>query len=243
MHRLVHTFAYFWNWLKRHGMLESTVLLSLFAVAASLWGFFEIADEVHEEKSHYLDEWLLHALRQSDNLAQPLGPRWLVHGARDMTALGSGTVITLLSFYVAGFLALRRKWGALCFVAASVSTGALMNDMLKAIFARARPALVPHLTEVSSLSFPSGHSMNAAIIYLTLGALLARATMDFRLKIYFLTCAGLLVLMIGTTRIYLGVHFPSDVLAGWCAGTAWALLCNVVMRWLQQKGVVEQEVM
>ncbi|HYJ04823.1 MAG TPA: phosphatase PAP2 family protein [Chthoniobacterales bacterium] len=200
----------------------------------------ETADEVLEGESQRFDEWTLRAMRSPDG-AEPLGPRWLVNVARDLTALGSGAVITLVSLGVAGFLALRRKWSALALVVASIAGGAIMSTLLKRAFDRTRPDLSLHLTEVTSLSFPSGHSMLAAVTYFTLGALLARTTADSGIKAYFLTSAALLALIVGATRIYLGVHFPSDVLAGWCAGITWALLCSLIARWLQRKGAVEKE--
>ena len=179
-------------------------------------------------------------LRGADG-ASPIGLPWLEHVARDLTALGSTAVITIVSLGAAGFLALRGKWGALWLLVASVAGGAVTSMLLKNAFDRARPNLSPHLAEVSSLSFPSGHSMLAAVTYFTLGALLAKTTADRRIKIYVLTIAALLALIIGVTRIYLGVHFPTDVLAGWCAGITWALLCSLIARWLQRKGAVEDE--
>jgi undecaprenyl-diphosphatase len=212
----------------------------LLVIAGSVWVFAETADEVLEGESQRFDEWTLRAMRSPDS-AEPLGPSWLVNVARDLTALGSGAVITLVSLGAAGFLALRRKWSALALVVASIAGGAIMSTLLKRAFDRARPELSLHLTEVTSLSFPSGHSMLAAVTYFTLGALLARTTADRGIKAYFLTSAALLALIVGATRIYLGVHFPSDVLAGWCAGIAWALLCSLIARWLQRKGAVEKE--
>ena len=229
------------HWLKQKRLLGAAVLVSLLIAAVSFWIFIEVADEVHEGESQYFDEWLLRALRTNHDLAEPIGPAWLPQVARDLTALGSGAVITFIVLIVAGSLALQRKWGTLCLIIVSVSGGALMSETLKTIYSRARPHLVPHLTEVSSLSFPSGHSMISAVMYLTLGALLARTTVDRSMKIYFLGSAVILTFIVGITRIYLGVHFPSDVLAGWCAGIAWALLCSVIARWLQQRGAVEQE--
>jgi undecaprenyl-diphosphatase len=225
-------------WLQRHGLLETVVLTGLLIVAGSFWLFVAIADEVREGSSQHFDDSVLQMLRGTDG-ARPIGPRWLVPIALDLTALGSPAVIALLSVGAAGFLALRRKWGALCLVAASIIGGAILNTVLKRTFDRTRPDASLHLVEVDSFSFPSGHSMLAAITYLTLGALLARTTADRRIKSYFLTIAALLAFIVGTTRVYLGVHFPTDVLAGWCSGFAWALLCSLIARWLQRKGAVE----
>ena len=225
-------------WLQRHGLLETAVLAGLLIVAGSLWLFFVIASEVGEGGSQHFDDSVLRMLRGPDGV-QPIGPRWLVPVAHDLTALGSPAVVALLSVVATGFLALRRKLGAVWLVAVSIAGGAILNTVLKRTFDRTRPDASLRLAEVDSFSFPSGHTMLAAIIYLTLGALLARTTSDRRIKYYFLTVAAMLAFMVGVTRIYLGVHFPTDVLAGWCSGTAWALLCSLIARWLQRKGAIE----
>lgn len=226
--------------LRRSRLTETAVLASLLLIVGSVWLFFEIADEVVEGESTRFDEWVLLSLRTADGTT-PIGPTWLLQVARDLTALGGGAVITLITLSAVGFLALRRKWGSLCLLTVSIMGGAFMSTWLKEFFGRARPDTALHLTEVTSQSFPSGHSMLAAAMYFTLGALLARTTADRRIKTYFLTLAALLALIIGCTRMYLGVHYPTDVLAGWSAGLAWALLCSLVARWLQRKGAVEQE--
>ena len=229
------------TWLMRMGLLEAAVLVTLLIIAGAIWGFAEIADEVIEGESQHLDESVLRALRQPNDPQEPIGPAWLKGVARDFTALGGVAVITLTCIASAGFLALQKKWGALLLVIVSIGGGALVSTGLKQWFERPRPSAVAHLVEVQSLSFPSGHSLLAAVTYLTLGSLLARTTGDRRLKIYILSMAVLLTTMIGITRVYLGVHYPTDVLAGWFAGTSWALMCSLVARWLQRRGAVEPE--
>lgn len=229
------------DWLARRGLLEAAVLLSLLALAGSAWVFVEIADEVREGQYQHYDDLVLRALRTSEDLALPRGPVWLLPVARDITTLGGFTVIILITLGTVGFLALRRKWHTCLLVLASIAGGSLISTTLKTFFARSRPAVVPHLVDVASLSFPSGHSMLGAITYLTLGALIARTTADRRIKIYCLGLAVTLVFLIGLTRLYLGVHYPTDVLGGWCAGMVWALLCALVARWLQRRGAVEKE--
>ena len=223
------------------GLLEAAVLVSLLLIAGGIWVFAEVADEVIEGESKHFDETILRWMRNPADLSQPLGPSWLASVARDYTSLGSTAVITMTCVAAAGFLALRKKFGALVLVVVSIAGGAIVSTLLKQTFERPRPSLVPHLTEVTSLSFPSGHSMIAAITYLTLGSLIARTTSDRRLKVYVLGFAALLTFIIGVTRVYLGVHYPTDVLAGWCAGISWALLCSLAARWLQRRGTVEPE--
>jgi undecaprenyl-diphosphatase len=160
---------------------------------------------------------------------------------RDLTALGSATVLVLFVLAVAGALLARRQHHALVLLLVAALGGMLLNILLKPVFGRPRPDAVLRLVEVKSLSFPSGHAMGSAIIYFTLAALLARLVEARALKLYFLGLAALLTFLVGASRVYLGVHYPSDVLAGWTVGLAWALLCWTVARYLQGRGSVEPE--
>jgi undecaprenyl-diphosphatase len=119
--------------------------------------------------------------------------------------------------------------------------GLILSSLLKGLFERPRPQLVPHLSHVYTTSFPSGHSMLSAVVYLTLGTLLARLVQHRYLKIYFLVLALLLTFLVGLSRVYMGVHYPTDVLAGWTAGLAWASVCWLAARYLQQRGKVERD--
>jgi undecaprenyl-diphosphatase len=159
--------------------------------------------------------------------------------ARDFTALGGVAVLTLMTLAVIGYLLLAGKRNAAIAVLAAVAGGLILSSLLKLGFHRARPDLVPHGSVVYTASFPSGHSMMAAITYLTLGALLARVEATIAMKIYLLTLAVCLTVLVGVSRVYLGVHWPTDVAAGWAVGAAWALLCSLVMRRLQRRGKVE----
>jgi undecaprenyl-diphosphatase len=238
--RLRSALAAIRDWMQRRGLLETAVLGGLFLLVASIWLFAEVADEVMEGEIQHLDERVIQAMRTGEN-SRPIGPDWLPDVARDLTALGSAAVITLVTVAAAGFLALRRKWDALVLILLSVAGGTVVSALLKRFFDRARPDESFHLAEVSSLSFPSGHSMLAAVTYFTLGALLARTTPDRKIKIYFLLAALVLAVVTGLTRVYLGVHFPTDVLAGWCAGIAWAMICSLATRWLERRGTAHLE--
>lgn len=211
---------------------EIALLSVLLLATGSIWIFVEIADEVVEGEADALDRMALLALRSSSDIKDPLGPPWLEEAALEITALGSFAVLGLIVLAALVWLLLLRKVGAAVLVAISVGGGVLLSSLLKSSFGRARPDLVPHADVVHTLSFPSGHAMSAAVVYLTLGALLARAQEHRRLKIYLITVAVILTLLIGISRVYLGVHWPSDVLAGWCVGSAWALLCWAVALWL-----------
>ena len=123
----------------------------------------------------------------------------------------------------------------------SVLGGEIIGTVLKIGFHRPRPELVAHSARVFTASFPSAHAILSAVTFLTIGALLTRAHADRRVKIYFMALAVLLTVAVGLSRVYLGVHYPTDVLAGWCVGAAWAALCWVVALWLQVRGQVEPE--
>jgi undecaprenyl-diphosphatase len=199
--------------------------LTVFAfIALLLLAFAGLADEVAEGDARWLDERLMLALRTADR-TDPIGPLWLESAMVDITALGGFTVLALLSALAAGYLGIQRDWRAAALVIASASGGALISEGLKVGFARPRPDLVAQIVETTSMSFPSGHAMLSAVVYLTLGAMLARVQKRSALKAYVVLGAIALTLAIGASRVYLGVHWPTDVLAGWCLGAAWALLC------------------
>ncbi len=213
------------GWLRKSGRLEAAVLTGLILAVAGLWTFGVLATKVMEGDTRKFDEHLLVALRKPGNLAVPIGPAWTVQVARDLTAFGGAVGLGLVTGVVAGYLFLQRRYGLLGFVLLSVGSGTVLSLVLKTLFQRPRPQIVPHLTDISTASFPSGHSMLSSVTYLTLAALLARVVPDLRTKVYFLLVAPFLVLLIGVSRVYLGVHYPTDVLAGWCLGSVWALLC------------------
>lgn len=203
--------------------------------------FAWVADAVTDRQAQSFDEQLMRRLRDPVRLSEPRGPEWLLGAMRDLTALGSATVLVLFVLAVAGALLARRQYHALVFLLVAALGGMLLNILLKPVFGRARPDIALRLTEVRSLSFPSGHAMGSAIIYFTLAALLARLVEPRALKLYFLGLAALLSFLVGASRVYLGVHYPTDVLAGWTVGLAWALLCWTVARYLQGRGSVEPE--
>jgi undecaprenyl-diphosphatase len=218
------------------GGIERGTLLTLILSAAALYLFAALADAVGEGGTRVFDEAILLALRVPGNLSDPIGPKWFEEMVRDITALGSTGILTLVVLAVAGFLLLTGKRRSALTMLVSVVSGVVISQTTKMAYARPRPELVPHGAEVYSASFPSGHSMMAAVVYLTLGALLARTQADPRVKAYILGISVLLTLMVGASRVYLGVHWPTDVLAGWVLGGVWALACWSVMLWLQRRG-------
>ena len=201
------------------------------AVAALLaWGFIAILEEVSEGETRAVDEAIILAFRVPGNPADPVGPPWLEEAVRDITALGSAPTLVIAVLAVVGFLALAKAWRPAVFTLLASGGGLLLSSLLKYTIDRPRPDLVPHGNLIYTSSFPSGHSMMSAVVYLTLAALVTRLIERKRLKGYALGVAMILTLLIGVSRIYLGVHWPSDVLAGWAAGAAWALGCWLLAR-------------
>jgi undecaprenyl-diphosphatase len=214
----------------RAGRGEFVTLAVLFICAVALYAFVGTVNEALQGDAHRFDRALLLALRDRADPAEPLGPPWLTLTMRDLTALGGYPVITTIAILAAGYLAILRNWAAVILVFASLAGGALLNEVLKDVFDRPRPDLVAHLVHVETPSLPSAHAMMAAVTYLTLGALLGRAQPRPALKMYILGVAVALALLIGFSRIYLGVHWPTDVLAGWSIGAAWAMVCLLIAR-------------
>jgi len=218
---------------------EAVVLLAALGIVLSLTVFAKTAGEMLEGDLREFDEGLLRYLRDPNDPRKPIGPPWLVAVSTDVTALGGTTVLVIVLVIVVGYLALEHRYAEVLLIAVAASVGGALSEILKLWFDRARPDVVPHLVSVASASFPSGHSMLAVVTYLTLGALMARFATRRRLRTYCIGVSLVLALVIGVTRVYLGVHYPTDVLAGWSAGLAWALLWWLVARALQYRGQVK----
>ncbi len=171
------------------------------------------------------DKKIVLAFRKAHDPSQPIGPAWITDTLLDLTALGGPTVIALVVLAVIGFLVLQARYWTAFFVFMTAASGEVASYVLKGLFLRPRPTVVPHLRVAFSSSFPSGHAMQSAIIYLTLGAMLMRITKGRLTKIYCCTAAMLLTFLVGVSRVWLGVHYPTDVLAGWIVGLFWASLC------------------
>ena len=218
---------------------EAAPLVTVALVGLSGWAFVAIAGEMLEGDTLGLDRAILIALRQPGNLAQPIGPTWLQESARDITGLGGHVILGIITVATVAYLKMTDRWRAALLVIAAIGGGMAISALLKIGFSRPRPDLVPHEVRVYTASFPSGHAMLSAVTYLTLGGLLARIHPARRVKLFFVGLAIVLTVLIGVSRIYLGVHWPSDVLAGWCGGAAWAALCWYVALLLQREGKVE----
>lgn len=219
--------------LRRNTELWALVLLAL--VAGAIWGFAELTDEVVEGTTRGLDQTILLMLRATEDLSDPIGPPWMEEAGRDLTALGGVVVIGGATLLAAGFFAMRREFASMVFLLVSTGGGIALSSLAKGYFDRPRPDLVSQGSIVHTASFPSGHSMMAAVAYLTLGVLIARVLPQRRQKAYVLGIAITLTVLVGISRVYLGVHWPTDVAAGWLAGAAWAGICVLVARVMERQ--------
>lgn len=219
--------------------LFSFVVVSL--IMSGLWAFAELADEVMEGEARSFDRAILLALRSPGHHNDPIGSRWVEEIVRDFTAFGGVGVLTFIFLAAVGFMFLQRKYRTILLMVAAIPGGGALSFFLKECFDRPRPDLVAPMAYTISSSFPSGHALLAASTYLTLGVLLARIQPNRALKAYLMFLAMLLTLIVGLSRIYLGVHWPTDVLAGWTVGGAWALICWLVAYQLQRQGKMDRE--
>ncbi|HET6246912.1 MAG TPA: phosphatase PAP2 family protein [Tepidisphaeraceae bacterium] len=214
---------------------DGLFLIGMLVVVCGVWGFIHLADSIRENHAPKFDEIANRYFHEHP------GPPLVAEAARDITGMGGIVVLTLVVAAVAGFLLITRRYGMMVFVLVATSGGLGLTLSLKHVIDRPRPAERAAGVIVYTQSFPSGHSVLSATIYLTLGGLLARTTKSRVLQFYFLILAALASFLIGCSRIYLGAHYPTDVLAGWTIGLVWSLFCWLVARELQRRKVVERE--
>jgi undecaprenyl-diphosphatase len=193
-------------------------------VACILLVFGVLADEVVEGDTLQFDHAILMWFRMPDHPEVPVGPLWLQEALRDVTSIGSFSLLGIVTILAVAQLLLTGDRRLAIYVAAAIVSGTIISSILKALFDRPRPD-IPGAPHVFTASFPSGHSMLSAVVFLTLAAVLAAATPIRRLKAFYVSVGIFLTLIVGVSRIYEGVHYPTDVAAGWMVGTAWALLC------------------
>ncbi len=172
-----------------------------------------------------MEETVLLAGRSAENVSDPFGPPWFENAVRDITALGSTIVLGLLTLMIVVYFILRHEYPAAWLITISVVGAQILSSLLKLGIGRPRPDVVLHLMHASDFSFPSGHSLLSTVFFLTIGLYAAGCVMDRRLKIYYCTVATVVTLLVGLSRVYLGVHYPTDVIAGWLIGFAWVLIC------------------
>jgi undecaprenyl-diphosphatase len=226
------------EWWGRPGWERFVHIAAAVSFLLAVGVFVELADDAPEGDYLPIENKIMEAMRRS---GEPWGPAGTASVVRDITALGSAVVLSLLTMLIIGFLCMSGRLRVAALIAVATAGGQALNLVLKNSFGRERPDSALHLVEVTSTSFPSGHTMASSTFYLTTGALLARMAQRKREKTYFVVAALLLTFMIGFSRVYLGVHYPTDVVAGWSAGTAWALLCWFVADWLGRRGKMRKD--
>ncbi|HEY5072628.1 MAG TPA: phosphatase PAP2 family protein [Caulobacteraceae bacterium] len=214
---------------------EIGIVAAVLVVAAGALGFLGVADQVTDGHTKGFDLGLMLMLRHPGDITRPIGPAWLKLGAIDLTALGSITDLAIIVLIVAGFFAAQRRWREAALLLAASLSGLLLVDVFKLVFGRERPPLAMHAIQVDNASFPSGHAMLSAIVYLSLAALLAHFADRRRVRIFALGAGLLLTLVVGASRVYLGVHWPTDVMAGWALGAAWAMLWWVITWYVEHR--------
>jgi undecaprenyl-diphosphatase len=222
------------SWQERIKEVETLAAWNAAVLVAAVVVFGLIAHHVAEGQYQSLEAKLIAMLRTGEPL-RPIGPAWAADAARDITALGSVMVLTVVTGLVVGFLVLARRFGAALFLVAAAGGGQMVNVALKNFYSRERPDETFRWLEIHSLSFPSGHATASAVVYLTLAVLLARLTTIQREKIYVVAGALLLSFVVGLSRVYLGVHYPTDVIAGWALGIAWAEICWFAARMIGRR--------
>jgi undecaprenyl-diphosphatase len=220
---------------------EISWLLIALAGATLLLVFLKLASEVMEGETLAFDTKILRALRNPADPARMIGPPWLQGALLDLTSLGSPVILGLVVLAVMGFLVLQTRYRTALFVLLTSTSAWFVNYALKNSFARTRPSVVPHLRDVASTSFPSGHALTSAVVYLTLGAVLMHVSKGRLTKIYCLTTAMILTLLTGISRVCLGVHYPTDVIAGWIIGLLWASLCWGAAQTLERRTGMKAE--
>lgn len=208
-------------WRRKYGskllsLLSFIWLAGLGVASIFLWIFIEIADEVLEEESNHLD---LTVLRMFQKWHHPVLNRFMV----SITHLGDPIWLFCLVLIITGILIWRQKKLIVFTFIILTTGGVVLNFLLKTVFSRDRPNLDYYLIEADYYSFPSGHAMVSLICYGFLGYLLI--IYYRRWQTFIISTTTLLILAIGLSRLYLGVHWLTDVLAGYAAGIVWVLVC------------------
>lgn len=216
-----------WRFLRR---FETKVLLAFLLAALAVYSFLELGGEVLEGETDAFDRRLMLLLRNPGDLSDPIGSRSVEEAVRDITALGGFTLVTLATVVALLLFLFHKKWVHAGVLAGTVLLAWASSEGSKALYGRPRPDLVPHGMYVYSGSFPSGHSTLAAATFLTLAALIASLEPRRRTKAIVYGLALTILAAVGVSRVYLGVHYPSDVLAGWCLGATWALGAWMALR-------------
>lgn len=220
---------------KRHHALMTPLLLGLVALLLAV-GFAHLGSEVGEGDTLGFDLLLARGA-----LSLRTDHPWLADVMRDWSGLGSTSVLALLTIITVGYLALDAAWTTVAVVSISTLAGTFLVSAFKVVFGRSRPGSALTDFVESGMSFPSGHASMAAIVFLTLGTLLASTRVLQRERTYILLVAALLALLVGVSRVTLGLHWATDVLGGWAFGVAWAIAGLLLSQWLVSRGAPQEK--
>lgn len=182
-----------------------------------------------------LERSMLLALRVANDLSDLIGPGWFEEAVAELTALGGFTIITLVTIFAVAILTMLGHGSAALYLAVVLGSATIVSNGLKLFFERQRPDIVPHIDRTFTASFPSGHAMMSMVTWLTIAAVTIRFVPRHELRILIVVSAILLSILIGASRVYLGVHWPTDVLAGWCAGLFWACGCWLMAHYINRR--------
>lgn len=226
-----------WNHFRRSRFASRPIVIGAIVLLLVVAGLAELSEDVMEGDTLAFDQAALNVFRYADDPARPIGPEWLKLAMVEATALGGHTVLILFSLLAAGLCLFARRFGSLFFLVLSAVGAIAINAGLKNFFSRERPDIVEHLVDVHTYSYPSGHALMSCALYLSFAFLLAEMAVRRQTRIYIIACGFVLAGLIGFTRIYLGVHYPTDIIAGWAIGAAWAMTCWFLLRPMGAPGV------
>lgn len=218
---------------------EIMFLFIVLVALLSLLLFIQVAGEVEGGELQHIDDKILLMFRDPNDPSKALGSQNFQDMVRDITSLGSATIVTLITVLIFLFLLMKREYRSAVYVLFATVSGAVLVTLLKVLFARERPDIVTHLVYEASKSFPSGHSTISAVMYLSMAVLVMRIEKSHKERLFIICTALFLTFIIGLSRIYLGVHYPSDVLAGWALGVFWALLIWVVSSFFERRKILK----
>lgn len=196
----------------RHALMAATSL-------GALGSFLAVSRMIHHPRANALDEFVMRAI------ARARSPQ-LNEIVRDLTSLGGVTIMTITAATAVRLTLSQPATAAQ--IALGGFGGALAEFALKRVFARPRPVVVRQLQAVTTHSFPSGHALASACMYLTLAFVGGRRVDTHHTRLKLLAAAGVLAGAVGLTRVYLGVHYPTDIIGGLAIGTAWACLLEAI---------------
>jgi undecaprenyl-diphosphatase len=208
---------------------EGLALLIWFALASALWCFFALGDEMAEGDTSAFDYGLINLLRSSGPGGEAIGPAWFNNSMRDVTALGSVTFLALMTLVVVLALLSHRKRREAVILAGTAIGAQTSIEILKFFYDRPRPAFLPHIQAITK-SFPSGHTTESTAIFLTIATVIASLEARHHAKTLAYGVATFIIVAVGFSRVYLGMHWPTDVLGGWVLGAAWALAAWAALR-------------